>query len=58
MKKTLLTLITLIAVTTVSAQKYVGGDLSLVVLFLPTKRLVTNGWMLKAILSTPSIATV
>jgi arabinogalactan endo-1,4-beta-galactosidase len=30
MKKTLLTLITLIAVTTISAQKYVGGDLSLV----------------------------
>ena len=30
MKKTLLTLITLIAVTTVSAQKYVGGDISLV----------------------------
>ena len=29
MKKALLTLITLIAVTTVSAQKYVGGDISL-----------------------------
>ncbi len=29
MKKTLLTLITLIAVTTVSAQKYVGGDISM-----------------------------
>ena len=34
MKKTLLTLITLIAVTTVSAQKYVGGDISMLKKFV------------------------
>lgn len=34
MKKTLLTLITLVVVTTVSAQKYVGGDISMLKRFI------------------------